>query len=87
MLSGEITPGFLRSTLIALLLLAITDAYMARKGVKYDNTPRAAVFMLIGFLIMTLVTMYVGRASILFIVALILIYVNTVIRVKEDRKR
>lgn len=42
--------------------------------------------MLIRFLIMTLVTMYVGRASILFIVALILIYINTGIRVKEDRK-
>lgn len=84
-LSGEITPSFLHSTLIALLLLAITDAYLMWKGTTW-NTPRAALFMVIGLFIMLLVVMYVGRASILFVVTLILIYVNTLIRTKEDIK-
>ena len=85
-LSGETSPGFLRSTLIALLLLALTDAYLARKGTKW-NTPGAALFMVIGVVIMLLVVMYVGRASVLFVVAFALIYVNTLIKVKEESKR
>jgi len=85
-LSGKISPGFLHSTLIALLLLALTDAYLARKGTKW-NTPRVALFMVIGVVIMLLVVMYIGRASILFVVTLILIYINTFLKVKEESQR
>jgi len=36
---------------------------------------------------MFLIVMYVGRASVLFVAALALIYVNTLIKVKEESKR
>jgi len=85
-LSGEITPSFLHSTLIALLLLAITDAYLMWKGTTW-NTPRAALFMVIGLFIMLLVVMYIGKVSVLFIITLLLIYINTLIKVKEESKR
>jgi hypothetical protein len=85
-LSGDVAPDFLYSTLMVLLLLAITDAYLMIKGYTRWNTPGAALFMVFGLFIMLLVVMYVGRAFILFVVALILVYVNTLIKTKEDIK-
>ncbi|BAA29805.1 hypothetical protein [Pyrococcus horikoshii] len=86
-LSGNVSPDFWRSTLVVLLLLAITDAYLMRKGDTNWNTPGAALFMLFGFFIMLLVVMYVGRASILFVVSLFLIYINTLIKTKEELRK
>ncbi|WP_237698512.1 hypothetical protein [Pyrococcus sp. NA2] len=46
-----------RSVLVVLLLLAITDAYLMKKGDTSWNTPRAALFMILGFFIMLLIVM------------------------------
>jgi len=68
------------------LLVSLSVAYLIERGYISKELFKVAFFMLFGLFIMLLVVMYVGRASILFVVALILIYVNTLIKTKEDIK-
>jgi len=84
-LSGNISvPG---ATFLYALFVGLLVAYLIEKGYISKESSKVAAFMVIGMIIMFLVVMYVGRASVLFVVTLILIYINTLLKVKEESRR
>ena len=50
----------------------VRDAYLMIKGYTQWNTPRATLFMIIGLFIILMVIVYIGHASMLFLITLVL---------------
>jgi len=84
-LSGNVSVS--GATFLYALFVGLLVAYLVEKGYISKESSKVAAFMVIGMIIMFLIVMYVGRASVLFVAALALIYVNTLIKVKEESKR
>ena len=72
------------ATVIALLIVFYLRC---RDNPKKCITAKSGFFAIFGLYTMYLVTAYVGSVLLLFILTLLLIYVNTLIKTKEDFKR
>jgi|Deesub1362B_J571_1020462.scaffolds.fasta_scaffold00037_65 FtsH-binding integral membrane protein len=86
----EIKGGLPRPTsmpITTVIALLIVFYLRCRDNPKKCITAKSGFFAIFGLYVMYLISAYTGSVALLFIITLVLIYINTLIRIKEEFKR